>query len=70
MVVKMAAPGRSFGGGEPEGAGDGEAPGADRVSPGRATARARDREPGGPGERQGGGVEPQQAAPLAVGVKV
>ena len=32
--------------GEPEGAGDGEAPGADRVSPGRATSRARDRKPG------------------------
>ena len=58
------------GGGEPEGAGDGEAPGADRVSPGRATPRACDREPGGPGERQGGGVEPEQAAPLEVGGKV
>ena len=39
------------GGGEPEGAGVREAPGADRVSPGRTTARACDREPGGPGER-------------------
>ena len=29
--------------------------------------RACDREPGGSGERQGGGVEPQQAAPLEVG---
>ena len=57
-------------GGEPEGAGDGEAPGADRVSPGRATPRARDREPGGAGEREGGGVEPEQAAPLEVGGKV
>ena len=26
-----------------------------------------DRKPGGPGERQGGGVEPQPAAPLEVG---
>ena len=37
---------------------------------GRATPRACDREPGGPGERQGGGVEPEQAAPLEVGGKV
>ena len=58
------------GGGEPEGAGDGEAPGADRVSPGRATARACDREPGGSGEREVGGVEPEQATPLEVGGKV
>ena len=58
------------GGGEPEGAGDGEAPGADRVSPGRATPRACDCEPGGSGERQGGGVEPEQAAALEVGGKV
>ena len=49
------------GGGEPQGVGDGEAPGADRVSPGRTTPCARDREPGGPGERPGGGVEPEQA---------
>ena len=56
--------------GEPEGAGDGEAPGADRVAPRRTTPRACDREPGGPGERQGGGVEPEQAAPLEVGGKV
>ena len=53
--------------GEPQGAGDGEAPGAGRVSPGRATARARDREPGGPGERPGGGVEPEQAETFEVG---
>ena len=29
--------------------------GAGRVSPGRSTARACDRKPGGPGERPGGG---------------
>ena len=58
------------GGGEPEGVGVREAPGADRVSPGRATPRACDREPGGSGERQGGGVEPEQAATLEVGRKV
>ena len=58
------------GGGEPEGSGDGEAPGADRVSPGWATPRACDCKPGGPGERQGSGVEPEQAAPLEVGGKV
>ena len=46
------------------------APGADRVSPGRATPRACDREPGGSGEREGGGVEPEQAAALEVGGKV
>ena len=33
----------------------------------RATARARDREPGGPGEREGGGVEPEQAETFEVG---
>ena len=53
--------------GEPQGAGNGEAPGAGRVSPGRATARACDREPGGPGEREGGGVEPEQAETFEVG---
>ena len=52
---------------EPQGAGDGEAPGAGRVSPGRATARARDRKPGGPGERPGGGAEPEQAETFEVG---
>ena len=61
---------RAGGGGEPEGAWDGEAPGADRVSPGRATPRACDFEPGGPGERQGGWVEPEQAETLEVGGKV
>ena len=37
---------------------------------GRETPRTCDREPGGSGEREGGGVESEQATPLEVGGKV
>ena len=38
-----------------------------KFTPPLTTARARDREPGGPGEREGGGVEPEQAETFEVG---